>query len=126
MAKLPERMDRVTTAWQDVVNLILGAWLLVSPWVLRYADQPTPAWNAHIVGIIIIVLAAAAIWAFQKWEEWINALLGLWLIVSPWLLGFSAMREPLWNQIIVGIIVGALALWCANTERPAGELSTRT
>jgi hypothetical protein len=118
--------QKVTAAWQDVVNLVLGVWLVVSPYALNYADQTTPAWNAHIVGIIVVAQAAAAIWAFQKWEEWVSALLGLWLIVSPWILGYSGLQNPLWNQIIVGVIVGGLALWSATNERHGGGLATKS
>ena len=25
-----------------------------------------------------------------EWEEWINLLLGVWVLVSPWVLSFSA------------------------------------
>lgn len=117
---------KVTAAWQDAVNLVLGIWLAVSPYVLSFADQTTPAWNAHVVGIVILALVAAAIWAFQKWEEWINAALGLWLVVSPWLLGFSGLTAPLWNQIVVGILVGGLAIWTAVSERPADTLARKT
>lgn len=111
--------DRFTTAWQDVVNLVLGAWLIVSPFALNYADAATPAWNAHLVGVVVVALAAAAIWAYQVWEEWINGLLGLWLIVSPWLLNFSTLSNALWNQLVVGVIVGGLALWSAMSDRRA-------
>jgi membrane protein YdbS with pleckstrin-like domain len=118
--------SNLTNAWQDVVNLVLGIWLAVSPYVLGYADQATPAWNAYVVGVVILVIAAAAIWAFQKWEEWINAVLGLWLIVSPWILGYSEVATPLWNQIIVGVVVGGLAMWSVIGERPTGGLAHKT
>ena len=68
------------------------SWLGISPWALSYAHEATPAWNAHIVGIVIAVAALAA---FQKWEEWINAALGAWLIVSPFILSFSAVGVAL-------------------------------
>jgi membrane protein YdbS with pleckstrin-like domain len=97
--------EKVKTAWQDTVNLVLGAWLGLSPAILSYTGETTPAWNAYAVGLAIVVMAAAAIWAFQKWEEWINAALGAWLIGSPWVLGYSTMQTPLWNQIIVGVLV---------------------
>nr|WP_281166742.1 SPW repeat protein [Thermus igniterrae] len=44
------------------------------------------------------------------WEEWLNVLLGVWLILSPWLLGFSGVGNAMWNALIVGVLVGALAL----------------
>jgi hypothetical protein len=37
----------------------------------------------------IAVISLAAIVAFSNWEEWANVVLGMWLIVSPWVLGFT-------------------------------------
>ena len=118
--------EKVSTAWQDAVNLVLGAWLGLSPLILGYAGEATPAWNAYIVGAATVVMAAAAIWAFQNWEEWISVLLGLWLIVSPWALGFSGLQTPLWNQIIVGVITGGLALWSVMAVDHTGGLAPKT
>ncbi|HJS93849.1 MAG TPA: SPW repeat protein [Solirubrobacteraceae bacterium] len=36
-------------------------------------------------------------------------LAGIWLIIAPWVLGYSA-RDPRWNDVVFGIIVGVLAL----------------
>jgi hypothetical protein len=96
-----------------VGNLVLGVWLAVSPWALSYASQSTPAWNAHAVGVVIAVAALASLVAFQVWEEWVNAALAVWLIVSPYILGFSGQVAAFWNQLIVGVLVGALAIWAA-------------
>jgi hypothetical protein len=99
--------------WQDAVNVVLGLWLIVSPWVLGYAMETTPAWNAYVLGVIIAVAAIAALVAFHAWEEWVSVVLGVWLVVSPWILGFAASATALWNQIVVGVIVAALAFWSA-------------
>lgn len=46
-----------TYFWAVVVNLLVGIWVAVSPWVLRVADQRTVMWNELIVGIAVVVLA---------------------------------------------------------------------
>lgn len=43
------------TSWASWVNVALGVWLLVAPFVLRYAD-PAALWNDLIVGIAVICL----------------------------------------------------------------------
>jgi hypothetical protein len=91
--------------WQDMINLIIGAWLFFSPWLLQYATGGTPAWDAYILGAAIVVFAAWALFAPQAWEEWTNLVLGLWLIVSPWVLGFSSQYAATWNMVIVGLVV---------------------
>lgn len=103
--------DRLATHWRDAANLILGLWLAISPWALSYMTEPRPAWNALIVGVIIAVAAAAALIAFHRWEEWVNVALAAWLIVSPFALEFAAHTTVMWNHIVVGVLVGILALW---------------
>ena len=102
--------QKLSSQWKDTANLVLGLWLVVSPWTLSYAGATTPAWNAHIVGVIIAVAAIAALATFQKWEEWVNAALGAWLIVSPFILGFGSLTTALWNHLIVGAVVLVLLI----------------
>jgi SPW repeat len=112
--------EKLTLQWKDAANLVLGLWLAISPWALFYAGEPGAAWNAHTVGVIIAVAALAALIAFQTWEEWVNTALAAWLIVSPYLLGFTALSDALWNQLIVGVLVGVLAIWTAATASEGG------
>jgi hypothetical protein len=91
----------------DVGNLILGAILFFSPWVFKFADGPQFQ-NALATGAVIVILSIAALSAFAVWEEWLNLIVGLWLIVSPWVLKFqttTAMRV----DVAIGIIVAVLA-----------------
>ena len=115
--------EKLPTQWQDATNIVLGVWLALSPWFLGYAGQATPAWNAHVIGVIIAVAALAALFAFQQWEEWVNAALGTWLIASPYLLGFAGLSSALWNQVVVGFLVAALAIWTAVNS--PGRLTER-
>jgi hypothetical protein len=117
--------EKISAAWQDAVNLVLGAWLALSPLVLGYAARNDAAWNAYLVGAAIVIMAASAIWYFQQWEEWINALLGLWLIVSPWIIGYSALEVPLWNQVVVGVLTAGLAIWAAQAENRGDRIAAR-
>ena len=47
-------------------------------------------------------------------------MLGIWLIVSPFLLGYAALSNALWNQIVLGVIIGILALCTALTSTERG------
>src|SRR5882757_3077301 len=96
----------------DVANLILGAILFVSPWLFAF-DAGAPSQNANISGIVIALLSIAALAAFAVWEEWLNLIVGLWVIVSPWILGFQG-TTAMTVHVIIGIIVALLAaieLW---------------
>ncbi|MBE3583818.1 MAG: SPW repeat protein [Limnochordaceae bacterium] len=54
------------------------------------------------------------------WQGWINVLLGVWLIVSPFILGYRDVPAALWNGIIVGVIVAVLS-YLQNSQMPANR-----
>jgi hypothetical protein len=102
----------------DVANLILGVILFFSPWIFKF-DAGRPSENAYIAGIIIAVLAIAALSAFAVWEEWLNLIVGLWTLVSPWVLGF--VGKAMTVTAIIGVIVAILAaieLWMLSQNPP--------
>lgn len=103
--------------WQDMVNLVLGAWLLVSPWAMGYMDTTSATWNAYLVGAATMVFAAYAVYLPRAWEEWINMCFGVWMIISPWALGFASQTSVAINSVIVGIVVTAMATWAMFSDR---------
>jgi hypothetical protein len=108
----------IVKRWQDWGNLLLGAWLFVSPWAMQYPSEvPYATWNAYILGAAIVIFSAVAMYIPRLWEEGINTALGLWLIASPWVLGFAAYREVTLNAIIVGIMVTGLAIWAMMYDK---------
>jgi hypothetical protein len=102
--------------WQDWVNLILGVWLFFSPFVLIYSTgvDGAAAWNSYIIGIGVVVFAVSALARPAQWEEWINFAFGVWLLISPWVLLFSDDQAATWNHVVIGLLVGADALWAMN------------
>lgn len=107
--------------WQDAGTFLLGIWLFFSPWLLGFTGEQTAAMNAYIVGAAIAVIAAGALYAFHRWEEWLNALLAVWLIISPFVLGYSMVSTPLYNAVIVGLLVLGLAYWAAVATTDSGR-----
>jgi len=103
----------------DVVNLVLGGVLFFSPWLFDLS-RGTQWQTASVVGIIIAVLSIAALAAFAVWEEWLNLIAGLALIVSPWLLGFQN-STAMTIDVVIGVIVAGLAaveVWLARERAP--------
>ena len=39
----------------------------------------------------------------------LNVLAGIWLIIAPWVLGYST-SDPRWNDVVFGFVIGVLAL----------------
>lgn len=103
--------------WQDWLNLLIGIWLFISPWVLGFAGTAmSAAWNAWILGVAIVVFSAIAVSMPQAWEEVINILLGIWMVISSWVIGVTdRMVET--NAVIVGLLVILFAAWAMAMNR---------
>jgi hypothetical protein len=119
-------LETTRIRWQDVVNLLLGAWLFVSPWVLGFNTAGIVATSAWVFGIIIAGLALSAILAYQQWEEWLEAAIGIWILVSPWVLKAAGNPRILWSSLIVGALLVILALWSSSLEHGPGAVTTRS
>lgn len=97
--------------WQDWSNLVLALWLFASSWLLGYSQAPIAAWNAYAVATVVAVFSIAAMVKFAQWEEWINAAVGLWLIASPWLFGYTDMAGATWSHVITGVLIIGFSGW---------------
>jgi hypothetical protein len=106
--------------WQDPVNGLLGVWLILSPWAVGFQDNTLALANFAAVGVLLLAAALGAIFVPQAWEEWVEVALGLWLIASPWLLGFTGMQAAVQNAIFSGLAVAVLALWVLGTDDEYG------
>jgi hypothetical protein len=60
--------------------------------------------------VVVFVISWVALARPRRWEEWLNAVIGLWLIVAPFVLGFSSVLGATWNHVIVGVLIGADAI----------------
>ncbi|GMA63396.1 SPW repeat protein [Alicyclobacillus fastidiosus] len=45
------------------------------------------------------------------WQLWLTGLIGIWVLISPWVYRFSSNTGALWNSIIFGAVTIILAIW---------------
>jgi hypothetical protein len=102
--------------WQDPVNALVGAWLLLSPWVLGFQGVMAATTITMAIGALLVASSVGAMQLAQAWEEWLDVLLGIALMVAPVLLGFDAVAPALQNALVAGGLVTALALWVLLTD----------
>lgn len=96
------------------LNALLGIWLVMSPFVLGYFDELAVALsNDMIVGLAVLLLAVGRMSqpAYTSPARATNLVLGLWLVLAPFVLGYSEVAPAMWNDVIAGCLVSALALW---------------
>jgi len=104
--------------WQDWVMLVLGIWLFFSPlWMAGYAmTTSVAAWNAYIFGALVFAFAWAALVTARRWEEWLQLLFGIWLVIAPFVLRFqTAEHGAAVSQIVLGLLIGIDAFWALVT-----------
>src|SRR5262249_31129491 len=119
-------MEHRQSAYIDWINLVLAIILFVSPWVLGFPAGVASV-NAMIAGLVIGVIAIGALVSFAQWEEWVTLVLGLWSLISPWILGFSDATGATWVHVIIGLAVAILAgveLWMMSGTPPARTVSS--
>ena len=63
--------------WQDPVNALIGAWLLLSPWVLGFQGVVVATVSTMAVGAVLVASSAGAMQVPQAWEEWLDVMLGV-------------------------------------------------
>ena len=107
--------------WEDWFGMLLGVLIVVSPWFPQQpandvmdAERSVMILNTFVVGMLVFGLAQLEYVALQRWEEVGEIVLGLWLIASPFIFGYSGDEMlRMWHIVLGGIAVllGALQLW---------------
>jgi len=98
----------IPTRIHGMLDYLMGILLIVSPWLFGFSDSNTATWTAVVVGVLIIgtslitdyELSVANIVPMRA-HLGLDVLLGAFLVVSPWLLGFA--DENWWWFVVAGV-----------------------
>lgn len=93
------------TSWMSGVNLVLGVWLIISAFIWPHSAAAQV--NTWVLGIIIAAIAVIAYGVPQL--RWLNALAAVWLFFSTFAIRHDTVGT-VWNNVIVAIIVFAVAI----------------
>ena len=99
------------------INMLLGLWTIFSPFLLGFGHVPPAVWNGLGMGLLVAFFSGirVSIGYRQTAWSWCTALLSVWLIVSPFVLGFMKASAVAWNDIIVGVVMLLLSWKAAST-----------
>ena len=122
-----ERNPAERGKWISALVALLGLWLVAEAYLL----DPVAGnfWSDMIVGVALIALGGYNF--YRRANERIGsvgvgvfvALLGLWLIVTPFILGSTEgtaaveFNIEFWNDVIVGLLVFLLGAYSAYEAR---------
>ena len=101
-------MSAFAKRWRDWATLLIGGYLLFSPWIFGASGDEASSANAWVIGACA---AAAALWALleagPRAIELARVGIGVWLLVSPFALGFAGSVMA-WNAWIAGVLMVTL------------------
>jgi hypothetical protein len=118
-------MKFLSTRTHTIIGLIVGAALIVAPWLFGFADNGGAAVMVPIyVGIFILLseLTTTSPLSIVKLVPMrahimMDVLTGLFLLASPWLFGFNDLEANAWvPHVIVGVMIVGYALVTRTTD----------
>jgi uncharacterized membrane protein len=105
---LGEAARGVTFPVTLLLSIAIGLWLTFTR--LTFGSSGHMADSDHLVGALVVTFAIIAFAEVGRAVRFINIPLGVWLIVAPWLLEGINSPIAVWNGVIAGLLVVALAL----------------
>ena len=101
--------------------MLLGMAIILSPWFPTQAshevvdaERSYVILNSFTVGMLVFGLAQLEYVALQRWEEVAAIFLALWLIISPYVFGYSGDGLLRFYHSTLGglvLLLAALQLW---------------
>ncbi len=101
------RLD-IHQTWEDWATITLGIVIVVSPWLAGTTEPLMVVWNTFLIGMVVAVLGAFELIRLERWEEGAQILCGLWLIASPFNVGYGGALRMM--HFILGALVILLAI----------------
>ena len=100
--------------WQDWFGITLGLLIALSPWLAAEADSQVVLWVTIAVGLWVMQFAGLQLVDLERSEEIGLMICGLWLIASPFALGYADSGTLMLWHFGLGaavVLLAALELW---------------
>ncbi|WP_190081761.1 SPW repeat protein [Streptomyces longisporoflavus] len=133
VSEMRDRHARVlrgqSVAMVDGPVFLTGLFCAISPWVVHFtASQSVLTTHNLIMGIAIALLGLGFTFAPARMLglSWAMCAMGVWMIVSPWVVGQSPDRGVILTNVIIGALTLLLGLMCAGAAAKGGRRTTTT
>ncbi|MGH9626999.1 MAG: SPW repeat domain-containing protein, partial [Bryobacteraceae bacterium] len=105
--------------WPRVVEIMLGCWLLASPFIFRHSADQRVFWCTDLIaGLLVIAISCAAFWEPLRYIHLSNVLLALWLLGFSYFTGEPPPEPARQNEFVVGLLLLMLAIIPAEAAFP--------
>jgi hypothetical protein len=95
------------------LTLLTGLYVAASPWIVGFSATRSLAMCDLIAGIAVAFMAYGFARALGRTHgmTWTVPVLGLWVIVSPWILqGLTLTAGMIWSNVIAGAVLACLGM----------------
>ena len=86
-----------------------GLLLAISPLLAGFTNDAVALSNAVLCGLLMLSFTTAAILQVRNWRSWMNLVPGVWVLLSPWILGFASHIAADAIHFVIGLIVSILS-----------------
>jgi len=100
----------------SLLVVLAGLWQIVAPFLLNFADEQVVMRNAIATGIALALFACLGAYGNGRWSwsivrawNWLACLTALWLLSSPFILGYREIEPAFWSAIGVGLLSAIIA-----------------
>ncbi|MER0247225.1 SPW repeat protein [Streptomyces sp. HSW2009] len=117
-------LGRPSVVAVDGLLLLAGLYAAISAWTVHFAAAESElALNNLIMGIAVAVIGLALTMAPERMGGLSGACaaIGVWLIVSPWVVTRHPDTGMIWNNVIVGAVICLCGLVAAGMVVRAGK-----
>lgn len=111
-AKYDRAAESMTAQGTFGLTFLTGVYVAFSPWLVGFHGDARHMANCLIVGITVAFLAMCFGSALDRTHgmTWTLPILGVWLIISPWLFGGGPTAGMIWSHVLAGALVALLGL----------------
>jgi hypothetical protein len=95
--------------WTLTVSMLLGIWLMFSPYVFGAEIQTSAASLNHLCGALVVVVSVLCMGEVLRIGRYLNVLLGLAVTGGIWFTGNASTFLSI-NCAVVGVLIAALAI----------------
>ena len=95
------------------LSLLAGLYVAASPWIIGFGSTGSLSTCDLVVGIAVAFLAYGFATALDRAHgmTWTLPVLGVWVIVSPWILpGVTLTTGMIWSHVVAGALLTFLGL----------------
>jgi|tagenome__1003787_1003787.scaffolds.fasta_scaffold20623557_2 drug/metabolite transporter (DMT)-like permease len=100
----------------SLTNGLLGAWLIVAPFLTDEPSRPLAA-SAVAAGTLVIVSEVIRYVARHTVAfSWLVVVAGAWLIAAPWVFNAHTPGARTWNYVICGVFLAGIAAYSITSS----------